>query len=89
MTTMATMLDQYAEVVGWDVINQLRQLGGVLEGKKVVHVNLQTGRSLHNPNLRQRQPQNYRNCRPVSTSWANCRTHRRKSQRCLSAMPLF
>jgi trehalose synthase len=33
------LLEQYAEIVGEDVINQLRQLGSHLAGMKVVHVN--------------------------------------------------
>ena len=34
-----TMLDRYAEVVGRDVIDHLRQLAGPLSGLQVVHVN--------------------------------------------------
>lgn len=33
------LLEQYAQIVGEDVINHLRQLGAHLEGMKVVHVN--------------------------------------------------
>jgi trehalose synthase len=36
---MQSLLDQYAKIVGEDVIGHLRQLAGALEGAKVVHVN--------------------------------------------------
>ena len=34
-----SMLDDYAEVVGADVIDHLRQLAEPLRGKRVIHVN--------------------------------------------------
>lgn len=34
-----TLLERYAEVTGSDVIEHLRQLGGLLQGARVVHVN--------------------------------------------------
>ncbi len=33
------MLDDYVDIVGADVIEQLRELAGIMEGMKVVHVN--------------------------------------------------
>ena len=36
---MNTMLEQYARIVGEDVVDHLRQLARALEGAKVVHVN--------------------------------------------------
>ena len=36
---MSDLLEQYAQVVGPDVIGQLRQLAAPLKGLKVVHVN--------------------------------------------------
>ena len=36
---MSTMLEQYAKIVGEDVVDHLRQLAKALEGAKVVHVN--------------------------------------------------
>jgi len=38
-STTASMLDQYAELLGEHVVDHLRQLGRLLAGKKVVHVN--------------------------------------------------
>jgi trehalose synthase len=34
-----SLLEAYAEVAGHDVVNQLRQLAGLLENRRVVHVN--------------------------------------------------
>lgn len=36
---MSTLLETYAEVAGHDVVNQLRQLAGLLDGRRVVHLN--------------------------------------------------
>jgi trehalose synthase len=36
---MSTMLEQYAKIVGEDVVDHLRQLAKALEGARVVHVN--------------------------------------------------
>ena len=36
---MTTILEQYADIVGWEVIDQLYQLAAPLKGIKVVHVN--------------------------------------------------
>jgi trehalose synthase len=36
---MQSLLDQYAEIVGEDVIGHLRQLASALKGAKIVHVN--------------------------------------------------
>lgn len=36
---MGSLLEAYAEVAGHDVVNQLRQLAGLLENRRVVHVN--------------------------------------------------
>jgi len=36
---LTTILEQYADIVGWEVIDQLYQLAAPLKGIKVVHVN--------------------------------------------------
>ena len=36
---MTTMLENYAEVTGVDVLRHLQQLAELLKGKRVVHVN--------------------------------------------------
>jgi trehalose synthase len=36
---MAALLEQYERIVGRDVIDQLRQLAGLLGGKRIVHIN--------------------------------------------------
>ena len=36
---MATLLDQYEQIVGTDVIDQLRQLAKLLGGKRIIHIN--------------------------------------------------
>ena len=36
---MSSMLDQYAQIVGEQVINHLKQLAAPLEGTRVVHIN--------------------------------------------------